>query len=142
MKKLLMFLAIGAISSIAVSAQQLKEGQVPAAAKSAFQKQYPNTTAKWEKEKGNYEVNFKKDGKTMSAVIDKAGTIIETETDIAINELPQSVQSYLKTHYKGAKVKEAAKIVKANGEVNYEGEVNGKDVIFDSNGKFIKEVKD
>ncbi len=35
-------------------------------------------------------------------------------------------------------MKEAAVIVKANGEVNYEGEVNGKDVIFDSTGKFLK----
>lgn len=78
----------------------------------------------------------------MSAVIDKSGTIMETETDIAVIELPQNVQSYLKTHYKGIKVKEAAKIVKANGEVNYEGEVNGKDVIFDKNGKFIKIARD
>jgi hypothetical protein len=142
MKKLLVFLAIGASCSIAATAQQLKESEVPSAAKSAFQKQYPNTTAKWEKEKGNYEVNFKKEGKSMSAVINEAGTITETETDIAVNALPQAVQSYLKTHYKGAKIKEAAKIEKANGEVNYEAEVNGKDVMFDSNGKFIEEAKD
>jgi hypothetical protein len=32
--------------------------------------------------------------------------------------------------------------VKANGEVNYEAEVPHKDVIFDANGKFIKEAKD
>lgn len=56
--------------------------------------------------------------------------------------LPQNVQSYLKTHYKEAKVKEAAKIVKANGDINYEAKVNGKDVIFDDNGKFIKKTRD
>ncbi len=142
MKKVLLASLIGISSVISATAQNIKEAEVPSVAKAAFQKQYANTPAKWEKENENYEVNFKKDGKTMSAVIDKLGTIIETETDIAVNELPQNVKTYLKSHYKDAKVKEAAKIVKANGEVNYEGEVNGKDVIFDNNGKFIKEAKD
>lgn len=137
-----MFLLISSGCIISVSAQNVKESEVPAATKAAFQKQYPGAHAKWEKEKSDYEVNFRKDNKNMSAVIDKSGTIMETETDIAVFELPHNVQSYLKTHYKGVKVKEAAKIVKANGEVNYEGEVNGKDVIFDKNGKFIKIARD
>jgi len=137
-----MVLLISTSGIIAVSAQNIKESEVPSAAKAAFNKKYPGTHAKWEKEKDNYEVNFKKENKTMSAVIDKSGTIMETETDIAVNELPQNVQKYLKSHYSGLKVKEAAKIVKANGEVNYEGEVNGKDVIFDKNGKFIKIARD
>lgn len=115
---------------------------MPSAVRSAFQKQYPDTPAKWEKEKGNYEVSFKKEGEIMSAVINKEGTILETESDIAVNELLKPIQSYLKTHYKGTEIKEAARIVKANGEVNYEGEVNGKDVIFDASGKFIREAKD
>lgn len=115
---------------------------MPSATKEAFKKQYPNTAAKWEKEKSAYEVNFKKDNKTMSAVIDKSGVIMETETAIAVNELPENVQKYLKSHYKKRKVLEAAKIVKGDGEINFEGEVNGKDVIFDESGKFIKEAKD
>ena len=119
-------------------AQNVKEAEVPSSVKAAFNKKYPDTQAKWEKEKNNYEVTFTKDNKIMSAVIDKKGTIIETETDIPVSALPENVRSYLKVHYKSEKIKEAAKIVKANGEVNYEGEVNGKDVIFDNNGRFIK----
>ena len=142
MKRIFAFAAIGSICSLAACAQNIKESQVPSNVKTTFQKEFPNATAKWEKEKGNYEVNFKKDGKTMSALINKEGAIIETETDIATNELPQTVLSYLKEHYKGAKVTEAAKIVNEKGELNYEAEVNGKDVMFDANGKFIKEVKD
>jgi len=49
---------------------------------------------------------------------------------------------YVKAHYKGATAKEAAKITKADGTVNYEAEVSKKDVIFDAKGKFIKEEKD
>lgn len=123
-------------------AQKLQETQVPAAAKTAFQKQYPNTKASWESEKGNYEVNFKRDGKTMSSVIAKNGAILETETDIAASELPSTVQTYVKDHYKGARIKGAAEIVKADGERNYEAEVGGKDVLFNAKGNFLKEAKD
>ena len=142
MKKLF-FIAI-AIGAITVSAcgQKLKESQVPAAARAAFAKQYPGIKGSWEKENGNYEVNFKQAGKTMSAVIEKNGTIVETETVIPVSDIPQSASTYVKEHYKGAKIHEAAKIVKANGEVNYEAEINHKDVVFDANGKFIKEAKD
>jgi DNA polymerase II small subunit/DNA polymerase delta subunit B len=142
LNKALIVLCISTCGIIAVSAQNVKETEVPSLVKAAFNKNYANTHAKWEKEKDNYEVNFKKDNKMMSAVIGKTGQIIETETDMPVDELPENVQSYLKAHYKGVKVKDAAKIVKANGEVNYEGEVNGKDVIFDKNGKFIKIARD
>lgn len=142
MKKILIIFFISAYYTIEVSAQYVKEAEVPSSVKVAFNKKYPHTQAKWEKEKDNYEVNFKKDNKTMSAVIDEEGTIIETEADIAINELPEKARRYVKASYQKAKVKEAAKIVKANGKINYEAEVNGKDVIFDNNGKFIRETAD
>ncbi|HEY1870714.1 MAG TPA: PepSY-like domain-containing protein [Chitinophagaceae bacterium] len=122
--------------------QKLKDSQVPVAAKNAFENKYPGVTGTWDKEDANYEVNFKKDGKSMSAVIDKNGTIIETETDILVNDLPPAIKTYMQKHYAGSKIKEAAKIVKANGEINYEAEVDKKDVIFDANGNFIKEAKD
>jgi len=122
--------------------QKLKESQVPVAARTSFAKQYPGIKGGWEKENRNYEVNFKQAGKTMSAVIEKNGTIVETETVIPVSDLPQPASNYMKEHYKGTKIKEAAKIVKRNGEVNYEAEINHKDVVFDANGKFIKEAKD
>jgi len=142
MKKLFIITIVVSISGFSACGQKLKESQVPAAAKAAFQKQYPNTKAGWEKEDANYEVNFRQNGKSMSSVIDKNGTILETETDISVSNLPQSAQAYIKEHYKGAKIKEAAKIVKASGEVNYEALINGKDVMFDRNGNFIKVAKD
>lgn len=143
MKNLFIVTAFAGVIAFAPSCgQKLKESQVPAAAKTAFQKQYPGTKATWEKENGKYEVNFDQNGVTMSAIIDENGTIVETESDIATNELPQEVQTYVKEHYAGATIKEASKIVTSAGELTYEALVNGKDVIFDSNGKFIKEVKE
>jgi Putative beta-lactamase-inhibitor-like, PepSY-like len=142
MKKVLITSLATGMIVLSVCGQKLKESQVPAATRTAFQKEHPNTNAGWEKEGVNYEANFKMDGKSMSSVIDKNGTVLETETDIPVSDLPQSARAYIKEHYKGANVKGAAKIQKSSGKVNYEAEVNGKDIVFDANGKFLKEEKD
>jgi len=142
MKPILAILSAILIIIFPACAQKLKESQVPASVTGAFKKQFPNTNATWEKEGMNYEVNFKHDGKTMSSVIDANGSILETETDMATADLPAAIRTYVKEHYSNASIKEAAKIVKANGEVTYEALVKGKDVIFDANGKFLKEEKE
>lgn len=142
MKKTSMLIVIAAGLIFSCNAQKLDASKVPSAVKSSFEKQYPGTTGKWEKENNDYEVNFEKDGHEMSTVIDASGVIKETETEIKVAELPETVLSYVKENYKGKTIKEAAKIMKADGTINYEAEVAGKDVIFDANGKFIKEAKD
>jgi len=140
--KIIMMSAVVLSIGCAACAQKVKEADVPASVKTAFAKQYPDAVAKWEKEDGNYEVNFKKDGKTMSALYTKNGKLTESEMDIKVADLPAAVVTYVKEHYKGKTIKEAAKITKADGTVNYEAEVAGMDVIFDANGKFIKEMND
>lgn len=142
MKKLLMSVVAVTAIVFAANAQKLDASKVPTAVKASFAKQYPGTTAKWEKEEGKYEAGFKHQGHEMSALYEANGTMTESEMEIKASELPVSVMQYVKTNHKGTTVKEAAKITKANGEVNYEAEVKGKDLIFDANGKFLKEVKE
>jgi hypothetical protein len=117
--------------------QKLDARKVPQSVKDAFKKAHPNSAATWEWEDANYEANFKEAGKTMSCVVDKKGTILETESAIAASDLPGAATTYMHQHYKGKKWKEVAKIVKANGEVNYEVNV-GTDVLFDANGKHLE----
>ncbi len=115
----------------------------PSAVESAFSKAFPGITPKnWDKEDNKYEANFAKDGKTMSATFDANGNLEETETDIAVRELPSAMASYIQTHYKGERIKEATMITKPNGEKMYEAEVKGKDLLFDMQGKFLKEEKE
>jgi hypothetical protein len=129
------------VCSIFSYSQKVDAKKIPQTVKDAFKKAYPNSTATWEWEDANYEANFKEGGKTMSCVIDKQGTILETESAIAASELPVAATTYMNQHYKGKKWKEVAKIVKANGEVNYE--VNaGTDVLFDANGKHLEKPKE
>lgn len=131
-----------AVTSLSSTAQKLAASKIPAPVKEAFAKTYPGITASWEKEKTAYEAGFKMHGKTMSALFDANGTMKETEMDIRVSELPASVSSYIKEHYKGAAIKEAAKITKAGGEVLYEAEVNKTDILFHENGSFYMESKE
>jgi len=136
MKKLLVIMGI--ICSPILYAQQVKQAQVPKAVKEAFDKHYPGTKARWEKEKENYEAGFKFSGKSMSVVINKSGTIVETETDIAITALPVAAVTYIRQNYKVQKIKEAASIVDANGVITYEAEIKNMDLIFDAAGRFLR----
>ena len=142
MKKLFTVLALSTGLTLAACAQKLDASKVPAPVKESFAKKYPGMIPKWEKENGKFEAGFKKEGLTMSALFEPNGTMTESEVNIKVSELPPSILEYVKTHYKGATIKEGARITKADGTINYEAEVNKMDVMFDANGKFLKEVKD
>jgi len=142
MKKNLLSTFVIFLFTITVYSQKPDDRQVPVATKMAFQKGYPGIKGKWEKENSNYEVNFVRGGQIMSAVIDAKGSILETETEITLRDLPASIALYIKEHYRGAKIKKAARILKADRQIEYEAEVQKMDVLFDSNGKFLREEKD
>lgn len=140
--KHLLILSMAIAGFTAVKAQKKNSSpKVPAATKDAFMKAHPNVSGKWEKEEGSYEVTFKEGGKDMSCVIDKSGTIQETETVIPVSELPAAITASIAQQYKGVKVKEAATISKADGTTLYEAQINGKDIFFDAAGKLIKKKK-
>ncbi len=142
MKKAMIIAAVGLLLSGAVQAQKIDESKVPAGAKNGFAKAFPGVKAKWEKEDGDFEAGFTKDGKKMSAVFAADGTWKETETAMVASALPQSIQQYVKKNYPDEKVKEGAEIKKADGTILYEAEIKGKDLIFDAKGTFIKSSKD
>lgn len=140
MKKLTgMFVAMVIVSFS--YAQKIAEKEVPAAVKSAFQKQFPDVKdVDWEKEKGNYEVEFEIKETEYSVLLDASGTILETEMEINVDALPSNVRDYVSKNHAGEKIKETAKISDTKGTITYEAEIKGKDLIFDSNGNFVKEV--
>ncbi len=116
---------------------------VPAVVKSALHKKYADAkNVTWEKEDGNYEANWGgQSGEDHSVQFTPAGNFIEIVNAIAVNQLPDAVTSYVKVHYKGAKITEAGKVTDAKGKLSYEAEVHGKDIVFDENGNFVKAEK-
>ncbi|WPO89259.1 hypothetical protein [Chryseobacterium sp. HR92] len=136
----IVLLATG-FSAMAAAQQKKEKLKIPLAVEKAFQKSHPSITAKWEEEDGKYEAGFKQNGKKMSILYSAAGVLEESETEIAISQLPPSVAQYTAQHKLG-NIKEAAKITKADGTVLYEAEVKGGDALFDTKGNFVKLQKD
>jgi hypothetical protein len=140
MKTLVIVAALIAVT-FGLQAQKLKESAVPAAVKSAFTQKYPKAAkVTWEKEKGNYEANWGgKSGEDNGVQFTPSGEFLEYAMAIPATELPASVSSYVKGHYKGQSIKEAAKVTDAKGTLTYEAEIKGKELIFDDKGNFLKE---
>lgn len=120
-------------------------GEAPAATQKAFIAKFPKAEKiKWEKEStNNYEASFTLGNVAMSANFDADGNWIETETSIAVKELPQGVSNYVAKIYPKAKITEAAKIERPATDVFiYEAQIteNGKktDLILTEDGKLTK----
>ncbi|MEO7835349.1 MAG: PepSY-like domain-containing protein [Ginsengibacter sp.] len=149
MKKILGLTAILFALSSTTFAQENEGGgdhvKVPAVVKNVNMKKYPESKMHhitWETEKGNYEANWGgKDGEANSVTYTPGGTFVEIVKEIPVNELPKTVHSYIKEHYKNAKFGDVGKVLDAQGKTSYEVEINRKDVIFDENGNFVKEEK-
>jgi hypothetical protein len=142
MKKLI-FTCIALSLAIVVKAQKLKESDVPLTVKSAFQQKFTTASdVEWEKEDGQYEVEFKLNQNEQSVLYSAEGKLLETEIEILLSQLPVGVLDYVNQNYAGKKAKEASKITSAQGVETYEVEIKGSDLIFDSAGKFLSEKKD
>jgi Putative beta-lactamase-inhibitor-like, PepSY-like len=116
---------------------------IPSEVKTAFAKQYPNVTkVKWEKENGDFEAGFTIDKIENSVLLDAKGNILETEVAIKKATLSKEILAYVSKNYAGKKIKGAAKINSVKEGLIYEVEVDGKDVLFNETGKFLKESKD
>jgi len=149
MKKVLGFVGVMLALNTASFAQENEGGQqkinVPAVVKKANLEKYPESKTykvTWEKEKGNYEANWGgKDGEANSVQYTPSGQFIEIVKAIPVKDLPKGVLTYAKEHYKTTKFGDVGRATDANGKVAYEVEIQGKDVIFDENGNFVKEEK-
>ena len=143
MKKYIFLSFTVAVLLFSVSYSQ-KTMQVPQAVKTAFQQKFPDATnVHWEKEKGNFEGNWGgKSNEDNSAVFTPAGNFLEIAKAIPVAQLPGEALNYIKMHYKGTVISEAAIVTNAKGRITYEAEVNKKDVVFDDKGKFLKTEKE
>lgn len=146
MKKILGLTAILFALSSTTFAQENEGGNkhinVPEVVKNANMKKYPESKTHhitWETEKGNYEANWGgKDGEANSVTYTPSGTFLEIVKEMPLNQLPKSVNVYIKEHFKNAKFGDVGKVLDAQGKTSYEVEINGKDKIFDSKGNFVK----
>ena len=122
------FIVLVAIMASCLSAScQIK---VTEAAKKAFAAKFPNATnVKWGKENDSeYEAEFKLNNQPISANFKLDGSWVETETRIAVTDLPAAVSAAVKAKYPGALITLAEKTEQPANKIIYEVaiKVNGK----------------
>lgn len=107
----------------------------PQAVLDAFNQKFPGKTdVDWEKEKnGVWEAEFDEGTAEWSASFSAGGQWLETEMEIPPAELPAAVKAAVQ----GKKIREAAKILRADGSTVYEVEMRGKELLFNGEGKAL-----
>ena len=121
--------------------------RVPGAVSTALRSAHPAATdVEWTREDDGYEASFAESGSDVSVVFSASGAVQETETEIAVADLPAAVRRTLDRDYAGRTVSEAARIVAADGAVTYEAELTqgGRtvDVVFDASGAVVSTEED
>jgi len=141
MKKLILLLAIAGFFMQA-HAQKLMATDVPTVVTDAFNKAHPSIkVVDWSLDGNYYEARYMTDKVYRSVTYDATGKLIETGEKIVVTSLPAPALEYLKINYTEEIVKETSKNTDANGIETYEAEVKGLDLIFDSEGNFVRLVE-
>jgi hypothetical protein len=142
MKNLILVIAVSALISLNVTAQTSKN--VPANIKTAFSQKFTKATdVKWGREgKTEWEAEFKLDGKLYSANFDTKGNWAETEYSITTSEIPTAVKTTINKEYAAYKIKGSDVSETPKGkvyEVTFLKGVKSLELVFDLNGKIVKE---
>ncbi len=142
MKRAILIILAGLGSSLAIG-QDLKKSEVPAAVTAKFASLYPNVTnEEWEKEDGNYEVEFETDNKETNVIIDASGNLVGSSAEVGPNDLPKAIIEYAGKNFPGKKLKEMTKMTDSKGIVTYEIQIHNDEMIFDANGNFVKKEEE
>lgn len=117
-------LVIAAAAMISMNACGQNAKDVPVNVKSAFAQKFPGVqNVKWGKENASeWEAEFKMNTKEYSANFNSDGTWLETEYEIAPNEIPAAVTNTLGKEFPGYKLVESEISETAKGKV-YEFEI-------------------
>ncbi len=144
MKSKIFFLAIAlCMSSTIITAQDIRQGEVPSLILNNFKKKFPKAKdIEWEYKKNNYNVEFEIGlFSEFEAWYDKSGKLIKYSEEISERKLPKIIQKNIKKNYTTYKIDDIEKVTE-NKQVIYHIELEkGNDEIdlkYLENGKLIK----
>jgi hypothetical protein len=125
MKRLVLLLIVLFLSVISSYSQKLSEKDVPSAVKESFHTMFPDAEKiRWGKEDDTtYEADFKLNSVKMSANYSEIGLWQETETELDIASLPQTVYDAIARDYENAKILHVFKIERLLKYSLYEAEI-------------------
>lgn len=129
------------IAFILICFSAFAQSGIPANVQNTFKQLYPNAgNVTWSEEQGFYIAAFSNNNTPTKLLIDPKGAVLHTSVKIAPSDLPTVSSSFITANYPGQTVSDAQLITMKSNFIRYEAIVGGKDLIFDSDGKFIHNV--
>jgi hypothetical protein len=137
MKKSFLVLIFSLVAGM-VSAQALKEAEVPAPVKKSFSKQYPAMKVEsWRKAGDLYEARYVESKQRKGVTITAVGDIMELKNEVVVAELPATIKNYVAQNANNAKISEAYTRVDISGVTFYDVSVSNVVYVFDFDGNFV-----
>jgi len=139
-------LAFVALLALTTQAQKLTDDKVPAAAKQALLKRFPEAKqVAWEKEGDQaYEAKFMIGTNKQSANFDANGNWLSTETNLKKTDIPAAVQASITKNFAGYKADDPEKVESPEG-ISYEMELKKEnqklEVVFLPDGTVKKQTE-
>lgn len=133
-------------NSSASKSEHSANGDIPAEVLNVFKTKYPRVVEpEWQVlDNQHYQVDFNgTKGKTM-CLFDAAGQILETHNALNVANVTQNISDYVKKEYKGGKIMEYYRVVKADKKTYFKVVVQEKktkelvSLLFTNAGKFIE----
>ena len=143
---LLLLILIAVLSSCNNSETANKTEMVPQErTEKSFEISNPNAKdVSWEKDGEFVEVEFTENGIEKSILYNSEGNVVESETEIDVDQLPEAILLFIADNYPEAEIEEAETLENTEGsffEVEIENQNEGEtELLFSADGVFVKEV--
>lgn len=134
-----------ALVILAACGEKKQKSTPPEKTVEVFRNLRPNAVIdQWNDESPIWEAKYT-DGSEKGAIsFDQDSNVTETELVLSEHELPnlEMVKSFIIANYPQEKMIRCEKFTKIGGDITYEVQVTGKELVFDSAGNFLAEEPD
>ncbi len=141
----LAIIAFSACSNAKPEEPTIESTAVPEAVLTSFKERFiTGTDIKWHKRNANFGVEFTQGQSKFDATFLPDGELIEVEAAVNLDMIPKTLTDYILVTYKDATILEADRVMNKDGnfyEVEIEHDDQEKELVFDTEGNFMKEKK-
>lgn len=148
MKNLILTISILGLSITNISAQDIRQSEVPSVILNHFQKSFPKAAdIDWEIKGNYYEVEFETGflGDDHKILYSRDGKLVRHEEEISKSNLPKTVLASIKRSFNGYRTDDIKKITE-DGKVIYNVELKNYSqewkVVFDAQGRILQKKED
>lgn len=148
MKNAIIAVSILGLSVISVSAQEIRQNEVPSVILNHFQRNFSKASdVEWEIKGDRYEVEFETGvlGDDHKILYSRSGKIMSHEEEISKSNLPKAVSTSISKSFPGYRIDDVKKISDSSG-IMYKAELKNSTqkwkVAFDSQGKILQKRED